>query len=162
MARLRVIETASVGAPPALVYRLIADMREHHANFLPPSLKDLRVEQGGYGAGTTYRVTGVFLGGERELHMRVDEPEPGRVLTESHLDSPLVTRWTIDPEGDASRVTIETVWPSAGGIGGVLERLLAPRAMARVYREELRLLDRYARTQAIQADQATRVARPAA
>jgi hypothetical protein len=159
---LRVIETASVGAPPALVYRLIADMREHHANFLPPSLKDLRVESGGYGAGTTYRVTGVFLGGERELHMRVDEPEPGRVLTESHLDSPLVTTWTIEPETDGSRVTIDTVWPPAGGLGGVLERLLAPRAMAKVYREELRLLDRYAREQAIRADQATRVARPAA
>ena len=153
---LRVVETASVGALPALVYRLIADMREHHANFLPPSLKDLRVESGGYGAGTTYRVTGVFLGGERELHMRVDEPEPGRVLTESHLDSPLVTTWTIEPDGDGSRVSIETVWPAAGGIGGVLERLLAPRAMARVYREELRLLDGYAREQAILASRVVR------
>ena len=83
------------GLAEKLVNRLIADMREHHANFLPPSLKDLRVESGGYGAGTTYRVTGVFLGGERELHMRVEEPEPGRVLTVSHLDSPLVTTWTI-------------------------------------------------------------------
>ena len=148
MVRLRVIETGSVGAPPQLVYGLIADMREHHGHFLPPSLKDLRVEQGGYGAGTTYQVTGVFLGGERVLRMRLDEPEPGRVLTESDLDSPLVTTWTVVPEGDGSRVTIETVWPSAGGIGGILERLLGPRTMARVYRAELRLLDRYARAQA--------------
>jgi uncharacterized protein YndB with AHSA1/START domain len=159
MARLRVIETAPVAAPPALVYHLIADMREHHPRFLPPSLKDLRVETGGVGAGTTYRVTGVFLGGERELHMRVDEPEPGRVLTESHLDSPLVTTWTVEPDGDTSRVSIETVWPSARGFGGLLERLLAPRAMAKVYREELRLLDGYAREQAIAA---RRVIRPAA
>ena len=159
MGRLRVTESGSVGAPTALAYRLIADMREHHANFLPPALKDLRVEQGGYGAGTTYRVTGVFLGGERELHMRVDEPEPGRVLTESHLDSPLVTTWTVEPDRDMSRITIETVWPPARGIGGILERLLAPRAMGKVYREELRLLDRYARQQ---ADQAMRVVRPAA
>jgi hypothetical protein len=156
MARLRVIESAPVGAPPALVYHLIADMREHHARFLPSSLKDLRVEQGGYGAGTTYRVTGVFLGGERELRMRVDEPVPGRVLTESHLDSPLVTTWTIEPEGDLTRVSIETVWPSAAGIGGVLERVLAPRAMARVYREELRLLDTYAREQATLASRVVR------
>ncbi len=159
MARLHVIESTSVGAPPALVYSLIADMREHHAHFLPPALKDLRVEQGGYGAGTTYRVTGVFLGGERELHMRVDEPEPGRVLTESHLDSPLVTTWTVEPEGDGSRVSIETVWPSAGGIGGVLERLLAPRAMAKVYREELRLLARLPREPGVDT---TGVVRPAA
>lgn len=158
MVRLRVAETGLVGAPAELVYGLIADMKEHHARFLPPALKDLRVEQGGYGAGTRYRVTGVFLGGERELHMRVDEPEPGRVLTESHLDSPLVTTWTVEPVTDGTRVTIETVWPSAGGIGGLLERLLAPRAMARVYREELRLLDRYARAQ---AGQATPVGQPA-
>jgi hypothetical protein len=147
MTRLRVFESGMVGAPSELVYGLIADMREHHGHFLPPALKDLRVEQGGYGAGTTYRVTGVFLGGERELHMRVDEPEPGRVLTESDLDSPLVTTWTVTPEGDGTRVSIETAWPSAGGIGGILERLLAPRAMTRVYREELRLLDGYARGQ---------------
>jgi len=159
MGRLRVIESGSVGAPSTLVYRLIADMREHHANFLPPALKDLRVEQGGYGAGTIYRVTGVFLGGERELCMRVDEPQPGRVLTESHLDTPLITTWTVEPDGEISTVTIETVWPSARRIGGILERLLAPRAMRRVYREELRLLDRYAREQAAQA---MKVIRPAA
>lgn len=158
MARLRVIESGSVGAPTELVYSCIADMRTHHANFLPPSLKDLRVEQGGYGAGTTYRVTGVFLGGERELHMRVDEPEPGRVLTESDLDSSLVTTWTIEPEGDGSRVSIETVWPPSGGIGGVLERLFAPRAMSKVYREELRLLDGYAREQAGRSTESVRTA----
>jgi uncharacterized protein YndB with AHSA1/START domain len=151
MATLRVIESGSVDAPIDLVYDLISDMRQHHAHFLPPSLKDLRVEEGGQGAGTIYRVTGVFLGGERVLRMRVDEPEPGRVLTESHLGSPLVTTWTIEPAGDGSQVTIETIWPAAGGFGGVLERLLAPRAMAKVYREELRLLDRYARDQAAQA-----------
>lgn len=158
MVRLRVEETGLVGAPADLVYGLIADMREHHPNFLPPALKDLRVDQGGYGAGTTYRVTGVFLGGERELRMRVDEPEPGRVLTESHLDSPLVTTWTVAPDGDRTRVSIETVWPAARGFGGLLERLLAPRAMARVYREELRLLDRYAREQTARA---TAAAQPA-
>ena len=155
---LSVFESGSVGAPPELVYGLIADMRAHHANFLPPSLKDLRVEQGGYGAGTTYRVTGVFLGGERQLHMRVDEPQPGRVLTESDLDSPLVTTWTVEPDSEGSRVSIETVWPPARGIGGVLERLLAPRAMAKVYREELRLLDRYARDQVARRSEAMRPA----
>jgi hypothetical protein len=147
-----------VGAPSELVYGLIAAMRHHHAHFLPPSLKDLRVEQGGYGAGTTYRVTGVFLGGERQLRMRLDEPEPGRVLTESDLDSPLVTTWTVTPEGAGPRVSIETVWPAASGLGGVLERLLARRAMARVYREELRLLDGYARARAGEARLSTQAA----
>jgi hypothetical protein len=154
MVRLRVSESGSVGAPAELVYGLIADMREHHGHFLPPSLKVLRVEQGGYGAGTTFRVTGVFLGGERQLRMRLDEPDPGRVLTESDLDSPLVTTWTVTPEREGTRVTIETVWPAASGLGGILERLLARRAMARVYREELRLLDRYARAQAGQSTRA--------
>lgn len=148
MGRLRVVEEGFVGAPAERVYGYIADLREHHPRFLPPSFGELRIEEGGYGAGTVYRVTVSFAGSTRELHMRVDEPEPGRVITETVLDAPMTTTWTVTPEGAGCRVRLETVWTGAGGFQGVLESLFAPLAMRRVYRDELARLDRYAREQA--------------
>jgi hypothetical protein len=77
--------------------------------------------------------------------MQVAEPVPGQVLTESDLNSSLVSRFTVTPEAQASRVRIETTWQGAGGIGGFFERLFAPRALRKLYLDELERLDRYAR-----------------
>jgi hypothetical protein len=79
--------------------------------------------------------------------MEVAEPEPGRVLTESDTGSSLVTTWTVEPEGDLSRVEIATRWQGAGGIGGFFERTFAPRVMRGIYADELERLDAYARQQ---------------
>ena len=137
-----------IAAPPDRVYGYIADFREHHHRFLPPAFSDFRVEEGGVGAGTiaSFRITAG--GRSRSYRTRVAEPEPGRVLTESDLDSSLVTTFTVTPEGDQSRVRIETAWQGAGGIGGFFERLFAPRVLRRLYADELERLDRYAREQA--------------
>lgn len=148
MVQLSVIEAGAVGAPAKRVYRYVADMRQHHQHFLLPSFGQIRVEDGGYGAGTVYGVPITLAGRTRQLHMRVDEPQPGRVISESGLDSPLVTTWTITPKGAGCRVQIATTWPSTGGLQGLIERLLAPGVMRRVYRDELARLDRYAREQA--------------
>jgi Polyketide cyclase / dehydrase and lipid transport len=148
MVQLSVIEEGAVGAPADRAYGYIADMRNHHQRFLPPSFGEIRVEEGGYGAGTIYRVNVTFAGQTRELHMRVDEPEPGRVISESDLHSPLSTTWTITPEGAGCRVRLETTWPSTGGFQGLIERLFAPGVMRKTYRDELARLDRYAREQA--------------
>jgi hypothetical protein len=42
--------------------------------------------------------------------MRVEEPQPGRVLTESDQLSWAVTTFTVIPEGPGCRVRIETRW----------------------------------------------------
>jgi hypothetical protein len=148
MAQLSVVEEGAVGAPADRVYGLIADLREHHQHFLPPSFGEIRVEEGGYGEGTIYRVNVTFAGRVRELHMRLDEPTPGRVLTESDLHSPMVTTWTITPDGAGCRVRIATDWTSQGGFQGLIERLFAPGVMRKVYKDELARLDRYACEQA--------------
>lgn len=131
-------------APAATVYGYIAD-HEQHARFLPPAFSDFEVESGGVGAGTVTRFKVKAGGRTRAFRMRVEEPEPGRVLTESDTESTLVTTWTVTPEGESSRVEISTVWEGAGGIGGFFERLFAPRVMQRIYLEELERLDAYAR-----------------
>ncbi|HEY8602082.1 MAG TPA: SRPBCC family protein [Thermomicrobiales bacterium] len=148
MAELSVIEEREIGAPADKVYSFIADLRHHHQHYLPPSFGEIRVEEGGYGAGTIYRVNVTFAGSTRELHMRMDEPIPGKVITEADLHAPMVTTWTITPAGAACRVRVATVWTSASGLPGLIERLFAPGVMRKTYRDELTRLDRYAREQA--------------
>src|SRR5690349_19952350 len=74
-------------------------------------------------------------------------------MTECDEHSKLVTTWTVTPEESASRVEIASAW-EASGVVGFLERLFAPRAMRRLYAEELELLDRYVREQAASASAA--------
>lgn len=146
MSELHVEVERRIGAPAKQVYQCIADCREHHPKFLPAAFSDFRVEEGGVGAGTVFSFKLTAGGRTRAARMRVEEPEPGRVLTESDLGSSLVTTWTIMPEEAASRVRVVTRWQGAGGVGGFFERLFAPRALTRLYTDELELLDRYARS----------------
>jgi hypothetical protein len=148
MAQLQVAEERAIAAPADRVYQYIADFREHHHRFLPPAFSDFAVEQGGVGAGTIIRFKLTAGGRTREARSQVAEPEPGRVLTESDLNSSLVTTFTVTPEGAGCRVRIETTWQGAGGIGGFFERLFAPRVLRRLYADELACLDAYARERA--------------
>jgi len=142
-----VVAEGSIGAPTELVYTLISDFNQHHQKFLPPSFEDFKVEEGGVGAGTIFSFTSHAARRMRHFRMRVDEPEPGRVMTESDLTSSMVTTWTLTPQGRHTILKIETRWKGAGGIKGLFEGLFAPPAMRRIYKDELQRLDRYAREQ---------------
>jgi hypothetical protein len=137
-----------VDAPADVVYGYIADHRQHHPRFLPPAFSDFQVESGGVGAGTITRFKLTAGGRTREYRMRVAEPEPGRVMTESDTNSSLVTTWTVSPADSRSRVRISTSWEGAGGVGGLLERLFAPRVLRGLYADELERLNGYARERA--------------
>ena len=148
MGKITVVREAAVGAPAALTYSLIAD-DEHHRHILPEGFSDFEVLEGGVGAGTLHRFKVTAGGREREYVMRVDEPQPGRVISETDQNSSLVTTFTVTPAGDAAcAVRIQTQWDGAGGIGGFFERTFAPRVMRKMYAEELAKLDGYARRQA--------------
>jgi uncharacterized protein YndB with AHSA1/START domain len=144
MARILISVERGVEAPAETVYGYIADMREH-PRFLPPAFSDFRVESGGVGAGTLTRFKMTAGGRTREYQMKVAEPEPGRVLTESDTKSSAVTTFTVSPEDGASLVQISTSWDGAPGIGGFFERMFAPRVMRAIYTDELNRLDAYAR-----------------
>ena len=135
----------TVDAPAGAVYGYIADMRGHHPHFLPPAFSDFQVESGGVGEGTITRFTLTAGGRTRQYRMKVAEPEPGRVLTESDTGSSAVTTFTVTPQGGQCVVQIATTWEGAGGIGGFFERLFAPRVMRSIYADELERLDAYAR-----------------
>ena len=151
MGTIHVSEQRTIDAPADVVYGCIADMLEHHPNFLPPSFSDFTVESGGVGAGTVTRFKLTAGGRTREYRMQVAEPEPGRVLTESDMQSSLVTTFTVDPAGERCTVRISTTWEGAGGIGGFFERTFAPRTIRRLYADELARLDEYAKKRGNQA-----------
>lgn len=144
MAPIVVSAERVVEAPGPTVYGYIADMREHHPNFLPPAIADFHVESGGVGAGTVTRFKLTAGGRTRDIRHTISEPEPGRVLAETDANSSAVTTFTVTPQGDSSLVSIATTWTGASGVGGFFERLFAPRVMRGIYADELNRLNDYA------------------
>ena len=144
MATILVSAERTVDAPAGAVYGYLADMRAHHPH-PPPAFSDFRVESGGVGEGTITRFTVTAGGRTREYRMKVAEPDPGHVLTESDTNSSLVTTTTVTAQGSRALVQSSTAWQGAGGIGGFFERLFAPRVMRGIYADELERLDAYAR-----------------
>jgi uncharacterized protein YndB with AHSA1/START domain len=143
MAKVEASAERTIDAPAGQVYGYLADMHQH-PRFLPPAFSDFKVEEGGVGAGTvtTFKVT---AGGRtRSYRMRITEPEPGRTLVESDANSSLVTTFNVEPQGDKSLVRISTRWDGASGVGGFFERTFAPRAMHRMFLDELERLNVYA------------------
>ena len=147
MREARIVAEGVVNAPAAVVYRCLADYREHHPKFLPAAFSNFTVEQGGVGAGTAIRYRVTVAGRTREYRDVVSEPEPGRVLVETGTTGPAkTTTFTVEPDGEQSRVRLETRFATAGGPAGIIERWLAPRLLTPIYQDELSRLDRYAAT----------------
>lgn len=140
-------------APARIAYVILTDYREAHPGILPRSnLGALVVEEGGLGAGTLFTVAIKEGPRMRTLRMRASEPEPGRVLMESDVDSDLVTTFTVDPRDGGARceVTIRTAW-TRGGLRGMIEAFAGPRLMPPVFREEIRNLEALAQRMAVAA-----------
>jgi uncharacterized protein YndB with AHSA1/START domain len=143
MGKVEASAERTIDAPAGQVYGYLADMRQH-PRFLPPAFSDFQVEEGGVGAGSVTSFAVTAGGRTRSYRMRVTEPEPGRVLVESDTNSSLVTTFNVEPRDSKSLVRISTSWDGAAGIGGFFERTFAPRAMQRIYLDELERLNAYA------------------
>lgn len=148
MAKVNASAAREIDAPATEVYGILADANQRQ-QFLPPEFSDFTVEQGGTGAGTITRFKLATRPGKfRECTMEVSEPDPGKTLVETDRTSSLVTTFTVTPEGDSrSRVSIGTSWDGAGGIGGFFEKTFAPKALGRIYADELDRLNAYAAKQ---------------
>lgn len=144
MGKVEASAERTIDAPAQQVYGYLADMHQH-PRFLPPAFSDFQVEEGGVGAGTVTRFVITAGGRTRAYRMRVTEPEPGRTLVESDAGSSLVTTFNVEPRGEKSLVRIVTNWDGASGIGGFFERTFAPKALRRIYLDELERLNAYAR-----------------
>jgi uncharacterized protein YndB with AHSA1/START domain len=146
----------TIDAPASHVYQLVRDFRQHHPNFLPPQFSDFEIEFGGVGSGTVHRFRVTLAGRTTGYRVRVGEPDPGRMLIESDASRRMLTTFTVDPaSGGRSRVRIHTRWYT-DGFAGFVESLVAPTLLARVYREELRLLNQYSRGELLRPVSTTR------
>jgi hypothetical protein len=146
MTRARAHSQNVIDAPPTAVYAVLSDYTTHHPRIMPaPLFSNLEVETGGVGAGTIFHITLRTMGKEQRLHMKVAEPEPGRVLTETNLDTGVVTVFKVAPSNDEWRTLAEisSEWETDGGLRGFTDRLFAPVLMGRIFAKQLRELSRY-------------------
>jgi hypothetical protein len=137
-------------APADVVYHCLADYHAHHraaadGGFLPPIFTRLEVLEGGVGGGTLMRFTTSVGGRSATRTQRVSEPEPGRVLLESGDGEGSV--FTVQPEGSATRLRIETTL-RAPGLEGLIMRWFGARVLGPLYADEMSRLEHYAQAHA--------------
>jgi Polyketide cyclase / dehydrase and lipid transport len=102
-----------IDARPEAVYAVVSDYRVGHPAILPREFAPLVVEQGGQGSGTIVRGSVTVWGRTAPFHQQVTEPEPGRVLVETDIDTGQYTTFTFEPlaGGRRTRVTIASEFP---------------------------------------------------
>jgi|SRR5215831_4546679 len=145
--RHTVSASAVIPARRERIYSLIANYNDGHPRILPKQFTSLVVEQGGVGAGTVIRFQMSLLGRKQNFRAAITEPEPGRVLVETDLDSNgAVTTFTVNPGGAPadSHVTISTELPARGGFLGKIERIMTTLLLRPLYVKELENLARVA------------------
>jgi hypothetical protein len=139
--------SAVIPARRERVYSLIANYKDGHQRILPKQFSNLTVEAGGIGAGTVIRFEMTLFGWKHTFRAAVTEPDPGRVLVETNLDSNrAVTTFTVGP-GSApadSTVTISTELPVRSGFAGRIARTLSTLLLRPIYVKELENLARVA------------------
>ena len=114
---------------------------------MPRQFSGLEVEQGGIGAGTVIRFQMSVFGRKRTFRAAVTEPEPGRVLVETDLDTNgAVTTFMVDPATAPAdcRVTISTELKVSSGFLGLIEKTLSTLLLRPLYEKELANLARVA------------------
>jgi hypothetical protein len=127
-------------SPAHTVYDLIADYRSGHPRILPkPYFVSLEVEQGGYGAGTMINFQMKLMGRIQSFHSTITEPEPGRILVETDMNTGAVTTFTVDPRvnGQETFVTITTTTDIPNGIIGKMQGWLTTQLLRPIYLKEL-------------------------
>ncbi len=141
--------SAVIDARPEELYAVVSDYHVGHPAILPkPYFTELTVEKGGQGEGTIIRTRLKAFGREFSFHQVVTEPEPGRLLVETDMDTGQFSSFTFEPlnGGKQTRVTIIAENPASPGFTGFLERLTQPAFNRRLFQQELRNLADYVRS----------------
>jgi hypothetical protein len=139
--------TAVIPARRDRVYSLISNYNDGHPRILPKQFSGLVVEEGGVGTGTVIRFQMSVFGKKQTFRAAITEPEPGRILVETDLDTNgAVTTFTVNPGGAPadSQVTISTELPVRTGFLGKIERAMSTLLLRPIYVKELQNLARVA------------------
>jgi uncharacterized protein YndB with AHSA1/START domain len=143
MSRFEVKLSREIPAPAANIYTIIADYKNGHPRILPaPYFLSLDVEEGGIGAGTIIRFEMDVMGKTQSFRAEISEPEPGRTLVETDLETGAPTTFTVDAlDAEKSRVTITTLLKTRKGMLGKIEGWFTKRFLEPIYAEELQQLE---------------------
>lgn len=147
MNRIVIEASAVIHAPAAKLYAILADYQVGHPAVVPKRyFKAIWVERGGLGAGTVISVDMLVFGKAIHFRQEVSEPEPGRVLQETDLDTGLSTTFTFEPlnGGAQTRLTIRSQFQFKSGLMGWIEKQMTVPLVKRMYREELHNIEVYA------------------
>jgi hypothetical protein len=82
------------------------------------------------------------FGAKVRYELVVTKAEPGRLLVEEDKSAGVITTFTLDPVigTGQTRVTITTEAKTSPGFKGVMEKLLNPAIMRKIYSQELEQL----------------------
>lgn len=140
--------SAIIKASPKDVYNVMADYRVGHLAVLPrPQFAGMDVIEGGFGEGTVIDVYMDVYGAKRTMHMRVTEPQKGRILRETDLNTGTVTDFTFEPVEGGCRMTIHTRMNFGEGFMAFLEKLTTPAIARGLYKRELQNVADYLKVQ---------------
>jgi hypothetical protein len=83
-----------------------------------------------------------LMGRIQSFRSAITEPEPGRVLVETVLNSGAITTFTVEPreDGASAQVTISTDTKVREGIAGKIEGWMTTRLLRPIYVKELEQL----------------------
>jgi hypothetical protein len=146
MSEIIIEVSAVIEATPKDVYSVLKDYPGGHHAILPKDyFTGLSMIEGGQGGGTVIDVSMNVMGIKSHIRFYITEPEPGRVLMETDDVAGIVTTFTVDPVNveERSRATIATRSRVSEGLRGIMERLVNPVIMRRIYRQELQTLANY-------------------
>lgn len=136
MGEVKAVSEQDIAAEPSKVLDAVADYNTVRPKILPENYRDYAVVQGGQGDGTIVRWT-LQATKKRARHVEAAVSVQGDTVTETDANSTMVITWTVAPSSVGTRVTIETTWAGATGVGGVFEGIFAPLGLKKIQAEML-------------------------
>lgn len=145
MASITVSVTDIIPANHEVIYTVIADYHTGHQAILPrPAFKEMKVLEGGFGAGTRTHIHVRIFGQSYYYEQIIEEPEVGRILVERDIHTGQTSTFTLDPLSENETwVTITAIQPLSAGFKGLLERISQPTIMRNLFKTELQQLADY-------------------
>jgi carbon monoxide dehydrogenase subunit G len=136
VAQVTASQSIDINAAPDQVVAALSDYQTVRPSILPGQYRDYAVVEGGVGAGTVAQWT-LQATKKRSRNVQARVGVVGSTVTETDVNSSMITTYQVEPAGAGSKVTTITTWQGAGGIGGFFEKTFAPKGLAAIQAEVL-------------------------
>jgi uncharacterized protein YndB with AHSA1/START domain len=141
----RVEATIDIPRPPEEVFDFVADQNRRRL-LLPDNFRDFRVlSDSAHGEGTRVTFTIVTAQGTgHPMRIEIRDWNPPHGFTEQDLDNDSALRWSFQPAGESTRVTVVSEYAVQGTVlHRLVERWFARKALQTSLLVELTRLNRF-------------------